>query len=122
MSKKTESFVRTLVDQFPSLKPLLDEHLADNFGELLPHVFFGDVVIWILSLFASARLDPDSSSGRELAEVLQLLEETYSGGDDELQELLSVSFLESLPRPGEDGSDMREWLGPSLTRQLQILG
>jgi len=119
---KTESFVRTLGELFPSLKPLLEEHLADNFGELLPHVFFGNFVTWILTMFASARLAPGSSSRRELAEVLQLLEETYSGGDDELQELLSVSFLESLPRLGEEGSGIREWLGPSLTKQLQIIG
>ena len=122
MSEKTETFVRALVDRFPSLQPLFDEHVADNFGELLPHVFFGDIVRWVLSLLATAKFRPESTSGRRLTAVLQLLEETYSGGDGELQELLSVSFLENLPRPGEVGAEIRDQLGPSLTRQLKVIG
>lgn len=122
MSQKTEGFVRALVARFQSLGSLLEEHLTDNFGELLPHVFFGDIVPWALSLLLSIRSDENSTSKRELAEFLDFLEETYSTGDEELQELLSVSFLESLPRPGEDGAEIRDQLGPGLTRQLRIIG
>jgi hypothetical protein len=30
---------------------LLDEHVEDNFGEILPHVFFGDLTRFIVSTY-----------------------------------------------------------------------
>ena len=41
-----ESLISTLVLEIPELRPMLDGHLRDNDGELLPHVFFGDVTRW----------------------------------------------------------------------------
>jgi hypothetical protein len=122
MSQVTQAFVRALVARFPSLAPLLEEHLTDNFGELLPHIFFGDVVRWVLTLMATARAEGSLTAQRELREFLSHLEEVYVGGNEELQELLSVSFLENLPRPEEDGAEIRTQLGPSLTKQLRVIG
>jgi hypothetical protein len=122
MSQVTEAFVRSLVEHFPSLAPLLEEHLTDNFGELLPHIFLGDVVRWVLTLMATARAEGSLAAQRELRAFLSHLEDVYVGGNEELQELLSVSFLENLPRPEEDGAEIRTQLGPSLTKQLRIIG
>jgi hypothetical protein len=122
MSQVTEGFVRDLAVRFPSLVPLLEEHLNDNFGELLPHIFFGDVVRWAVTLMTMTDAERNLTSLLELRKFLSYLESAYSSGNDELQELLSVSFLENLPRPGEDGAAIRKQLGPSLTRQLQIIG
>ena len=122
MSLTAETFVRALVGRFPSLEPLLEEHLTDNFGELLPHIFLGDVVRWVLSLFATARAEGSFASRRELRDILEYLEDAFASGNRELQELLSVSFLENLPRPGDDGSEIRTQLGPSLTKELRAIG
>jgi hypothetical protein len=43
MTSEMKSFVERLVGHFPRLQPLLTEHLDDNFDELLPIVFFGDL-------------------------------------------------------------------------------
>jgi hypothetical protein len=120
VSRATEAFVRSLVQRFQSLAPLLEEHLADNFGELLPHVFLGDVVRWVLVLRTTAQ--GSLTAQREVREFLSLLEDAYASGNEEIQELLSVSFLENLPRPDEDGAEIRTQLGPSLTKQLRIIG
>jgi hypothetical protein len=119
MSEQTVSFVRSMVAHFPSLYTLLEDHIRDNGGEVLPHVFFGEVTRYILSLLlAAGRLPPR----RELRDILSYLEETYAAGNEELQELISVSFLENLPRPGENGAELRAMVGPNLKRQLQAIG
>lgn len=120
MSERAASFVRAMVACFPGLSALLEEHVKDNLGELLPHVFFGDVARYILSLLLAA-----SGGGlpprRELRDILAYLEEAYAGGDEEVRELIAVSFLENLPRPGESSAEIREMLGPNLRRQLNLV-
>ncbi len=121
MSEQTVSFVRSTVARFPSLSTLLEEHIKDNLGEMLPHVFFGEVARYILSLLLAAR-GGGLPARRELRDILSYLEEAYAAGDEELRELISVSFLENLPRPGEAGGEVREMVGPNLRRQLQVIG
>jgi len=123
MSERTTSFsfVRSLATRWPGLGPILEEHINDNFGEILPHVFFGDLTRYVLSLLGEASRG-DEAARRELREILDYLEETYAGGDVELQELIFVSFLENLPRPDEDGAQIREMVGPHLRRQLLVIG
>ncbi len=120
MSEQAVSFVRSTMARFPSLSALLEEHLKDNLGEILPHVFFGDVTRYVLSLLAASGggLPPR----RELRDILDYLEEAYSASGEELRELISVSFLENLPRPGEIGAQIREMVGPNLRRQLHVIG
>ena len=121
MSDGPASFVRSIVARFPNLSARLEEHIKDNLGEILPHVFFGDVTRYVLSLLfavSGGGLPPR----RELREILDYLEEAYSGGDEERRELISVSFLENLPRPGEEGAQIREMVGPNLRRQLHVIG
>jgi hypothetical protein len=122
MSRRTEAFVRSLVERFPALRPLLHEHLADNFGEMLPHVFFGDLTRRVLSLLDPSEDKEVFERRSELRDILTVLEAAYASGDEELQELISVSFLEHLPRPGEPGAAIRQMLGPTLSEQLLIIG
>jgi hypothetical protein len=109
-----------MVAKFPGMGPMFHEHVTDNFGEILPHVFFADVTRYVVSLFLQPRdmLAPR----RELQEILSFLEATFSKGDNELCELIAVSFLENLPQLGEPGSDIRQMLGPELKRQLYLSG
>jgi hypothetical protein len=53
---------------------------------------------------------------------LDVLDDAYVEGDKELQELISASFLENIPRPGEEGSQVREMVGPHLSSQLRAIG
>jgi hypothetical protein len=125
MSELTIDFVERLANRYPSLKPILDEHVSDNFGEVLPHVFFGDLTRLVVSEFT--RVDSDElreadAVGAEVRRLLAELEDAYADGGEEIQELIAVSFLENLPRPGEEGSGVRAWLGPELRAQLRRIG
>ena len=63
MSEQTEAFVRRLAGAWPGLRELLDEHLRVNFGEVLPHVFFGDITRWATALQVQSRRDIDLAAG-----------------------------------------------------------
>ena len=110
-----------MVDRFPGLRELLDEHLEDNYDELLPHVFFGDVTRYAEECQTAASRGA-VQKGRELRDILDYLETAYTSGSPEIQELISVSFLENLPRPGEVGSAIRKKVGPNLKAQLDVIG
>jgi hypothetical protein len=102
--------------RFPGLSALLEEHIKD-YREILPHLFFNDVTDYILSLLNAGELP----QRRELRDILNYLEQVYAS-DEQLQELISVSFLESLPRLDEAGAQIRRMVGPHLTKQLHIIG
>lgn len=125
MSEATIDFIERLVGKHPRLMPILEEHVSDNFAEILPHLFFGDLTRYIVSRFLQQEsgASPESINARaECRRLLIDLEEAYAAGDEEIQELISVSFLENLPRPGEEGSGVRAWLGRELAAQLRVIG
>lgn len=111
----TKGMAQRLVASFPRLQPALLEHLSAN-DELLPHVFMGDVARHVTDsyLFANAC---DGS----LRALLDWLEEEFAGGGAEKQELLAVSFVESLPRADEQGRGIVECLGPRLRAEADRL-
>jgi hypothetical protein len=122
MSDHTITFVRLIAARFSPLGAVLEEHMQDNFGEILPHVFFGDLTRYVVSLASEGGTATEFARLCEMYEILDYLEEVYSSGDEELSELISVSFLENLPRPGEVGSQIRDIVGPNLTKQLRVIG
>ena len=122
MSETTKSFVRSFVSRFPEFRGVLEEHLEDNFGELLPHLFFGDVTRYVVERFQSASRLNDASTLVEVQRLLDFLEAAYATEGDEVEELLAVSFLEALPRPLEEGHEIRRLLGPRLACQLEMIG
>lgn len=111
-SEKQVAFVRTLVERFPKLSPLLEKHIND-YDEILSHVFFADFTHHLVSLLPAA--------SHQLPDILAFLEETFAAGDAELQELIAASFLENLPFPEETGGEIRDLLGPTLARQLEAM-
>ena len=118
MSAATVAFVGALVYAFPVLRPVLEEHLGDQEGEVLPHLFMADVERWLEREVMNRR----AQSAEEIATLLAFLEEAVATGDPEVNELIAVSFLEHLPRPGQPGSEIRDMVGPHLRRQLRMIG
>jgi hypothetical protein len=95
------------------LLPLLQEHLVDNGGEVLPHLFISDVARW---LSANAGQQPDTARA-----VLSWLESERSCGYSDVDNLIDVSLVEMLPRPGEPGAEVRGLLGPLLAAEAERL-
>lgn len=108
MSASTVSVVGVLVHEYRDLQPLLAEHLEDNEGEVLPHLFLADVMRWLAGRVA---FDPDICRS-----VLRWLERQYRDGDEGVKGLIMVSGIEMIPDPGLPGSTLREMLGPTLQK------
>ncbi len=118
MTSPTEEFVYALAKRFTDLAPILKDH-AEFYGEVLPHIFFYDLTQWLLSLLESGAGTDARERRQRLQDVLDTLEKTFANGNDQVKELISVSFLENLPNAGEDGSEIRLMLGPALTEELR---
>ena len=110
MSDVTEAFVDRLVATHPELTELRRQHLEDNFGEMLPHLWTSDLVRFLVARYEAEGVDA-------VGPVLATLD-AEAGRDPEIDELLGVSFVEVLPHPGETGAGLVENLGPHLTGML----
>jgi hypothetical protein len=118
VSASTVAFVGALFYRFKELRPLFQEHLDNQDGEVLPHLLMADVARW-----AEAEIVKDDDAARaSVREVLAFLEDAFATQGSEVTELIAVSFLEHLPRPGEPASQLRTLVGPRLAEELRRIG
>jgi hypothetical protein len=111
------AFICALIYARDELIPILQEHLDDQEGEILPHLLIADIERW-----CEAQVEARRSGSGPLRAVLDFIEEALSSGAaPEVEELISVSFLEHLPKPGDSGDRLREILGPKTTTTLRAL-
>jgi hypothetical protein len=101
------AFVTDLAVENPAVAEVLREHLADDDGEVLPHILMDDLVraaiVWL-----------STDDGRaSVVSLLAALEHVY-GHDYEVDELIATGFVENLPYPDEDGAELLNLLGPKL--------
>lgn len=109
----SQTFVRQMVADLPDLRPLFDQHLADNSGEVLANIFMFEVSGWVL---AGYRAGADTRWQR----VLTYLDDGFRSEGSEVEEMIGVSFVESLPFPQEPGGDIAERLPPALAGELRL--
>jgi hypothetical protein len=112
------ALVGALFYRFKVLRPLLEEHLEDQDGGVLPHLLIADVERWAETEIAKG----DEGARALVREVLDFLEDAYATQGSEVEELIAVSFLEHVPRPGEPGSQLRALVGPRLAEELRRIG
>lgn len=116
--KSREQLVAELAKVSHPLRQLVDEHVRFHRG-LLPHVLFGELTPYVVDLHLRANAAGHASVPySELQRILELLDEAYEKDGPGVGEVIDLSFLLRLPRPGEAGSGIRDHLGPLLRRAL----
>ena len=110
-----EAFVKRLVAEVPQLGPLLDEHMT-YYDELLTHVFMADVSRFAIE--EHKRTKGHDGHTEPLDVLFSTLEAGARDSSEDVQELISVSFLENLFDEFLDKPDLRSRLGPALNREL----
>jgi hypothetical protein len=115
-----ERFVEMLTASVPALAPIYREHLNDQDGELLPHVLMGDFTRGILALHRDAIAGVPGAE-QALSRALALLDEGMGSGDEPVENLVSLSFLENLERDDPAYPDLKRRFGPALMRELKVM-
>lgn len=106
MSAATIATIGALIEAHPPLAVILDEHIVDNDGEVLPHLVMADVMRLLVQ---NHKKHPAMCRS-----VLDWLEREYTRGPEDVQGLIALSGVEMIPDPGEHGAELREMLGPEL--------
>jgi len=107
MNKQADpAWVRGLMMDFPDLEPLYEAHVKE-FGKLLPHLLFGDVVRWAVAASEAGNIETVRSFANRL-------EHDYPDLDSGSRNLIEVSFVEDLPSLGQVGAEIGQLLGPAL--------
>lgn len=114
MTTSTQLLVDRLVDTYPELRTLRREHV-DTFGELLPHVLFGELTAWLVNAYiADPEAGPEAASRRILAD----LERDSQTGDPMSGSCCTPRSWRTCPTPDEDGAGIAAHLGPRLATDL----
>ncbi len=113
MCNSAVTLVNRLLQLVPELSHVYDAHIDDN-DELLPHVFFGDVTRFVVQQVGSGAGEPPA----QLIVLLDCLEHSMACGNEDVQKLISVSFLEDLVDYVDVVALLQGLLGPALSREL----
>ena len=113
-----DNLAQALLEAVPELRPVYDEHMEDNFGDFLGHIFFGDVTRFAGGLLK--KLDgSDSVKAKEnLTRLVNFCEEAMGSGDDYVQNVISLSFIENIDR--EDFDSIFPLFGPHLRAEWKV--
>ena len=106
-------FTQRLIEEAPELEPLVQEHLADQEGELLPYLLMGDIAQWLHE-------HSETNPGR-VGELLGWLEDEFARGDFDTRNLIDVGIVEMLPALPE-GAAVLDLLGPELRARAEVAG
>ena len=85
MTIDAQGFVALLVADVPEAAPVLEEHLADNYGDLLLHLLMGDLYRLAIALLGD---QPEP-----LNRLLVVLDRALAEGDEYVQNAVAVSFV-----------------------------
>jgi hypothetical protein len=114
----TSDAIEALRVAVPEFDAPIDEHVA-GFDEMLPHVLFGDLARFVLAAHESRDTDVEQRS-------LAFLDRALREGDDEVQNLVAVSFVENVgPHDREQRDFIRTWpkaLRAEAERQRELQG
>ena len=113
MNNPVADFVTRLTSTSLELADVYREHIADQ-GELLPHVLMGEITRLVIA-----------NAGREQADwlstFLQQLEAGLVSGNDDIAELVAVSFVENLSGENAVIQTLLPTMGEALRREVKSI-
>lgn len=107
----TRDFIRQLLREAPELRPILDEHVADN-DEVLLHVFVARVRDFAIEAF--------EGTDRELSNrIASVFDAGLRHGDEHVENAVAVSFVEDTPWWSPDRAEFIASWPPALRAEAQ---
>ncbi|MBV8364803.1 MAG: hypothetical protein JO193_09585 [Candidatus Eremiobacteraeota bacterium] len=112
-TKAEEDAVRIFLERLPQYRWLLQEHLHDNYGELLLHVLFGEIGAAVCADVNKLLQESRHTELRMLLENVSAAVESVSGlENDFVTGALLVSFFPALESSKKCLESITEVLGP----------
>jgi len=106
------NFLALLREEAPETVPLIDEHMADNDGDLLLDPLMSDLLRFATEAFASGEV---AASER----LLRFVGSALDHGDERVRNAIRASFVEHVGAwPGETSEFIATW-PPSLLDERQ---
>lgn len=103
-----------MVHNHQVLMGILQEHLDDQEGEVLPHLLMADVARWAERQWTVDR--------QLVVELLDWLESEYRRAQGEVADLIAVSFIEHIVTPDDRASgEICRALGVSMKAHADLL-
>ena len=110
-----QQLVQQLLTEVPCLRALYEEHLRD-YNELLPHVFMGSVVRFVVSEVEGGTPPLEHAA---VGQILGVIEAALASLSPEVSELASVSFAENLAEHRDVVRKLKADLGPRLRQEIE---
>jgi len=101
------AFVERLLERFPELQPVYDQHIRDN-DELLSYVFMADVTRFVVVA------TEDASRLPRLKQLLDFFETELVAQVDGIDSIISLGFGENLLGEPRAQGVLRPLMGPRL--------
>lgn len=116
-----ENVVDELNRRIPEFKEVYNEHLNDNYGEVLHHPLFADLTRFTIAVYrSSVEAGGDSlQSSNTFDRILGFIEDAAQSGDEGVAELVQLSFLENLHQTGPYYWAIRSRLKPVSFKLLE---
>lgn len=92
MKNNQINLIQKVTSKFPFLECVLQEHIR-AYDEIIPHVFFGELTRFIVNMAKTSKL---TGNFNNLDNILKYLEEVYKSKEQDLRNLIEVSFIENL--------------------------
>lgn len=116
MNEMNKEFMLELAALSTDFRSILSDHLKDN-GELLPHVLMGDFARFVTLAAENSMMNSEKQLPAASIALLLAMEQQYTDGNVDLQEIIVVSFIENLPSTGASSRLLYNSLGSALREQ-----
>lgn len=105
----------------PGAARVIAAQREENFGEVLPHMEMGDLIFWAGEKYRESTGDGDDAAiaRMELTEFFRRMEAAFEIGDQDLNELVVVGFLEGLGLTKDAEPGIRAMLPPRMRRAYE---
>jgi len=107
-----------LIEKIPEFSGVYRNHIANN-GGVLPHPLLDDFTKFVIDFYCKSKVDPQVI--KILDKCLDFIEELFLSGDEQLENLACVSFLENLHQAGRQYYELRNLLRKKSLKQMEAI-
>lgn len=111
--KNAFDFVQQLLRIDQDIKVLYNAHI-DTYGQLLVFVFMGELSHWFIELYKKWSGAKTTGDLVKWSRFLKVLESAVASGNEGIEEIVAVGFLENLGNSGELEEQIASQLPPLL--------